>query len=32
MLLDEFKRVPGVQNYHMAFRADPNTDRVVFLY
>jgi DNA mismatch repair protein MSH6 len=32
MLLDEFKRVPGVQNYHMAFRADPATDRVVFLY
>ena len=32
MLLDEFKRVPGVQNYHRAFRADPATDRVVFLY
>jgi len=32
MLLEEFKQVPGVQNFHMAFRADENNDNVVFLY
>ena len=32
MLLEEFKHTKGVHNYHMAFRADEKTDRVVFLY
>ena len=32
MLLDEFKEHPGVQSYHMAFRASDKTDQVVFLY
>jgi len=32
MLTEEFKTFDGVQNYHMAFRADENNDNVVFLY
>ena len=32
MLLDEFKEHPGVQSFHMAFKASSETDQVVFLY
>jgi len=32
MLLDEFKTCPGVQNYHMAYKANESGDQVVFLY
>ena len=32
MLIDEFRRVEGVKNFHMAFRANADTDTVVFLY
>lgn len=32
MLLDEFKSQPGVENYHMAFRANEEKDQVMFLY
>ena len=32
MLIDEFKTVKGVKNYHMAFRHDQNTDQILFLY
>ena len=32
MLLDEFRNTPGIQSYHMAFRASPNRDEIMFLY
>lgn len=32
MLIDEFRRVPGVKNYHMACKTGPNADSIVFLY
>ena len=32
MLLEEFRAVPGVKNYHMAFRANEANDHVIFLY
>jgi len=32
MLLDEFKDYPGVQNYHMAYKANEAGDQVIFLY
>ena len=32
MLLDEFRAVPGVKNFHMAFRANEANDHVIFLY
>lgn len=32
MLIDEFRHVEGVKNFHMAFRANEETDTVVFLY
>mmetsp|Transcript_43145 Transcript_43145/g.41491 ORF Transcript_43145/g.41491 Transcript_43145/m.41491 type:complete len:147 (-) Transcript_43145:52-492(-) len=32
MLLDEFRGAPGVQSYHMAYKADENNDKVMFLY
>lgn len=32
MLLDEFKDYPGVQNYHMAYKANESGDQVIFLY
>jgi len=32
MLLDQFRDTAGVRNYHMAFKASEETDRIVFLY
>lgn len=32
MLLDQFRNTRGVKNYHMAFKASDDTDRIVFLY
>lgn len=32
MLLNDFKNVDGVKNYHMAFSANEAKDVVVFLY
>jgi len=32
MLIDEFKAVKGVKNFHMAFKQNENNDTVVFLY
>lgn len=32
MLIDEFKNVPRVRNFHMAFKASEEADTVVFLY
>ena len=32
MLLDEFRNFPGVQTYHMAYKANESGDHVVFLY
>ena len=32
MLLDEFRDFPGVQTYHMAYRANEKKDHVIFLY
>lgn len=32
MLLDEFRDFPGVQTYHMAYKANAEADHVIFLY
>ena len=32
MLLDAFRNFEGVKNYHMAFMADKEEDRIIFLY
>ena len=32
MLLSEFRTVPGVKNFHMAFRANELQDQIMFLY
>ena len=32
MLLDEFRNFPGVQTYHMSYRANEAGDHVIFLY
>ena len=32
MLLDEFREFPGVQTYHMSYRANEKGDHVIFLY
>ena len=32
MLLDEFKKNKYVSSFHMAFRANDEADRVIFLY
>ena len=32
MLLDEFRNFPGVQTYHMSYKANDAGDHVIFLY
>ena len=32
MLLDEFRNFPGVQTYHMSYKANEAGDHVIFLY
>ena len=32
MLLDEFRNYPGVQSYHMSYKANETGDHVIFLY
>ena len=32
MLINEFKQVRGVKNFHMAFKQTPGSDQIVFLY
>ena len=32
MLLDEFRNFPGVQTYHMSYKANDTGDHVIFLY
>ena len=32
MLINEFKTVRGVKNFHMAFKQTPGSDEIVFLY